>query len=211
MLGTLTAFFVEIPLDDSHAELFREAARYVPPAASVLDAGCGLGLLLDVLPGDVAPYLGLDGSAALIEACRRRHRGRAGAKFQRADLMTADLGTERYDAVALLNTLDAPDFDAVELLRKSRSALRSGGLLLVASPSSPARFAKIQAQALCRLEDETARTALLEENRRRLVGDGSVWSLEGMLALLGHLGFGRVRGATNGLYAGAAYLVAVGR
>ena len=118
----LTSTFSETPVADCpHAELLQEAARHVPFGAAVLDAGCGLGLFLDHLPADVKPYLGLDVHDAMIDACRRRYGGRAGAAFEKADLATADLGVGRYDVVAFLNTLGEPG--------RFRQQLRVGGFL----------------------------------------------------------------------------------
>ncbi len=221
MIGSVIALvlFAEIPVEDSpHAELLREAARLVPAGAAVLDAGCGLGLLLDQLPPDGAPYLGIDLHEAMIEACRRRHGGRAGAAFERADLATADLGVARFDVIAFLHTLDAPGLDAVGLLRRAHAALRPRGRVLVAGPSSPARFARIEDGVLARrgkdrrfAGGEAALAALREANRRLLAEPRGDWSVEGKVALLAHLGYGRLHGVTNRLYGGAAYLVAAGR
>jgi hypothetical protein len=153
----------------------------------------------------------------MIDACRRRYRGRAGAEFEMADLATADLGVGRYDVVAFLNTLEEPGLDAIGLLRRTRAALKPGGRVLVAGPSSPARFAKIEAGVIARRQEdrsfsggEVALAALLDANRRRLSQDRGDWSLEGKVALLAHLGYGRLHGATNRLYGGSAYLIAAG-
>ncbi|HEX7899064.1 MAG TPA: class I SAM-dependent methyltransferase [Planctomycetota bacterium] len=200
-----------------HAELLEEAARHVPYGAAVLDAGCGLGQFLDHLPADVEPYLGLDVRDEMIDACRRRFPGRPGAAFEKADLATADLGVGRFDVVAFLNTLEEPGLDEVGLLRQARAALRPGGRVLLAGASSPARFARIEEVVIARRRDdrrfagaEAALGALLEANRRRLDQPRSDWSVEGKVALLAHLGYGRIHGVTNRLYGGAAYLVAAG-
>jgi SAM-dependent methyltransferase len=211
----LAAHFLETPVEvpDAHAELLEAAARLVPPGAAVLDAGCGLGLLLDHLPP--ATYLGIDGRPSLIDVCRRWHAARAGAAFERADLATAALGVAAFDVIAIL---DAAGLDTVGLLRRARGALRPGGRVLVAGPSSPERFALIEDGLLARrrthwrfADSEAALAALQESNRLRLTDPIGGWSAEGMAALLAHLGYGDLHYATNRLYDGAAYLVAAGR
>ena len=58
------------------------------PRGLWLEAGCGTGILLDVLEARLAPepvaYFGCDTSAAAVELARLRHPGRAG-RFSHAD------------------------------------------------------------------------------------------------------------------------------
>jgi SAM-dependent methyltransferase len=59
-------------------------ARTIGPADSVLDAGCGWGRLLDLLPDDWGGlYLGIDLSPDMIDLAHATHPGRA---FLAADL-----------------------------------------------------------------------------------------------------------------------------
>ena len=114
--------------------------------------------------------------------------------------------------------LNLPGVDPAALLRKARAALRPGGRLVVAGPASAESFAKIEDRILAQLKEDgkvdgydAEIRGLREANRRLLTGHGHYWSVEGMVALLGHHGYGRIRAASNGLYYGASYLVVAGK
>jgi len=68
-------------IEAKHREIL---AATIHPAASVLDAGCGWGRLLTLMPNNwFGDYLGLDLSPSFIEQARRFHRHR---HFYVADL-----------------------------------------------------------------------------------------------------------------------------
>jgi SAM-dependent methyltransferase len=215
--------FEEYPMDflrhvHAHAAMLEEASLHVPRGAEILDIGCGIGLLTEHLHQDGLRYTGIDLSPDFIAVCRRRYGGREGFAFEVADAGAADLGSGRYDAVTLLNTLNLPGLDAVALLSRVHAALKPGGRLVVSGPSSPASFSRIEEQVLAQLKEDgrfegygEAIQALREANRRLLTERGNYWSVEGMVELLKHLGYGRIHAATNGLYYGASYLVVAGR
>jgi SAM-dependent methyltransferase len=91
------AIFRDYPMDflrrvRAHADMLEEAATHVFPKASVLDLGCGIGLLTEHLPDGVA-YQGLD----LSDDVRRRlprpvRQRRSGFSFGVADVNTVELG-----------------------------------------------------------------------------------------------------------------------
>jgi SAM-dependent methyltransferase len=215
--------FKEYPMDflrhvHVHAAMLEEAAHYVRRGAAVLDIGCGIGLLTEHLLREGIRYTGVDVSPDFIAVCRGRYGDRPGFDFQVADAAVADLGTGRYDVVTILNTLNLPGVDPLALLRGAHAALREGGRLVVAGPTSPESFAKIEAQILSQLKEdgrfdghEEEVRALREANRRLCTQQGNYWSVEGMVALLKHLGYGRIHAAANGLYYGASYLVVAGK
>lgn len=202
----------------AHASMLEEAARHVAAGAEVLDLGCGNGLLTEHLRQPGVRYRGVDVSAELIAACRRRYGSRAGFTFAVADAARADLGAESCDVVTLLNTLHLPTVDPVALLRRAHAALRPRGRLVVAGPCAPDSFERVEARILARLKEdgrydghEEEIRALREANRRLLTPQGHYWSVEGMAALLQHLGYGRLHAASNDLYYGASYIVVAGR
>lgn len=219
LADTNARVFREYPMDflrhvRVHAEMLEEASRYVGNGERVLDVGCGIGLFAEHLHQPGVAYTGLDVSEEFVEAGRRRFAGRPGFRFERADAARAELGEERFDAVALLNTLNLPGLDAVGLLGKARAALRPSGRVIVAGPASRESFVRVEERILAQLKQDgkldgyaSEIEGLRDANRRLLTGLGNYWSVEGMAALLRHLGYGRILAASNGLYYGASYLV----
>jgi len=100
--------------------------------ARVLDLGCGVGALLNVLPHDVH-YLGIDQDAAYIERARRWYPDR---DFRCADVTTVDLSDQPpFDAVvvsALLHHLD--DAGIAALCRLVRRVTRPRARLVAIDP-----------------------------------------------------------------------------
>ena len=212
------AIFRDYPMDflrrvRAHAEMLEEAAKHVSPKASVLDLGCGIGLLTEHLPDGVA-YQGLDISNEFVAVCRDRYGKRSGFSFGVADANTVELGQEAYDVVALLNTVNLAGVNAVAALRKAHDALRRGGRVVVSGPTSRESFRRAEPSMLAQLEadghlagNERHVRALREANDRILTGQGNYWSAEGMAALLSHLGFTSIVKVQKELYYGCAYLV----
>lgn len=222
MAETNSRIFREYPTDflrhvRVHSEMLERAARQVPEGGSVLDLGCGIGLLTEHLPTPTIRYVGLDVSPEFVDAASRRYGSRSGVAFRVADLTKGDL-VEQGDVVALLNVLHLPGLGAVELLRKACRALRPGGRIIVSGPTSSRSWGAIESRVLRQLQDdgklkgnETQFQALVEANRRHHVEEGYYCSLEGMVALLKHLGFSRILEARNDLYHGASYFVVAGK
>lgn len=137
----------------------------VPPGATILDLGCGQGLLAALLasasarhalgdwPAGWAPaplgwrLRGIDLTARDIE--RARHAGGANAEFVAGDVRAADFGPA--DVVVILDVLHYIDPPAqLDVLRRVRAALAGGGTLLmrVADASAGFRFRVTQAMDL---------------------------------------------------------------
>ena len=127
----------------------------LPPAARVVDLGCGQGVLAALLAAcgeDAAGWpaawppapvprslLGIDLAAREVE--RARDAGGPGMRFERDDIRTAAFGTA--DAIVILDVLHYLDREAQDrVLDRAREALAPGGLiaLRVADPSASLRF-----------------------------------------------------------------------
>lgn len=98
----------------SKARLIREFIR-INPNQSLLDIGCGTGLLLEQLPESIN-YVGIDQSFDYIRDARARHGNRGTFIQQRIDEINPD-HLERFDrvvALGLLHHLD--DHEVVPVL-----------------------------------------------------------------------------------------------
>src|SRR6185503_2363527 len=152
------AIFRDYPMDflrrvRAHADMLEEASRHIFPKASVLDLGCGIGLLTEHLPDGVA-YRGLDLSESFVDICRERYAGRAGFSFGAADINTVDLAGTPVDVVTLLNTVNLPGVNAVAALRKAHGALRKGGRIVVSGPTSRESFRRAEPSMIAQLEQD---------------------------------------------------------
>ncbi len=103
---------------------FPPGAERTPPR--ILDVGCGTGLLRSRLDGVVGDYVGVDLSAAAVEAAERRRLPRS--RFLVGDVASLDLGG--FDVIVLNEMLyyveDVPGF-----LRRLGDLLEPSGLLLL--------------------------------------------------------------------------------
>lgn len=102
----------------------------VPPTWTVADLGCGTGAIAAELAGRVARVIGVDASAAMLRAARRRTADQGNVELHEADLARLPLEAGRCDAalmVLVLAYLDAP----LPALREAARILAPGGRLVV--------------------------------------------------------------------------------
>ena len=128
----------------SQQRRFRVLAEAIDdPAFSVLDVGCGMGHLTDVLDasGHTGPYLGVDALAAMIEAARARRPDR---RFERRTGGTEPLPPA--DVVVGSGLFTFADRAAVEatvtaMFGAARIAIAVNVLSLWGGDPSPGEFA----------------------------------------------------------------------
>jgi ArsR family transcriptional regulator len=102
----------------------------VPSDWTVADLGCGTGQLVAELAPYVRRVIGIDNSAAMLKAAKRRVNGTRNVELQKGDLEVLPLGDASCDAALLVLALTyVPDVQAV--LRESARVLKSGGRLVV--------------------------------------------------------------------------------
>lgn len=83
-------------LQNAHKKILADLLK-PRPAWKILDAGCGLGLFLDILPGGVdITYTGVDFVADFITAAAQRYPTR---RFIKADLKSLQFGNNEFDLV----------------------------------------------------------------------------------------------------------------
>ncbi|MDD5629330.1 MAG: glycosyltransferase, partial [Elusimicrobia bacterium] len=97
----------------------------IPPRSSVIDLGCGTGLLLSQL--DPAPGCGVDFSAGMIAEARKRLGGRVQLHCQPLEQFS---GPERYDYALISNTLEYIN-DIDSLLVQAHDLLNEGGRVVI--------------------------------------------------------------------------------
>lgn len=175
--------------------LLDRAERALLGAGSVLQlGGCG-GHLAMRLAGGADRYRVVESrpEAAAVLAERLGEQG---------EVLEAGLASAagEHDALVILGALGRADEDPVELLRAARRALRRGGRLLLGC-ARPGAFGD-GSRAGCDAEASRELAGLW-----RPASAGQTWSLEGMLALLDHLGFRDARPLDDRALGGEAYLL----
>jgi ArsR family transcriptional regulator len=101
----------------------------LPPGWAVADLGCGTGALAAALAPHVRRVVGVDQSAAMLRAARRRSRGIGNVELRRGALESLPLDDEAFDAalmVLVLTYLPEP----MAALREAARVLRPGGRLV---------------------------------------------------------------------------------
>ncbi|HVS04420.1 MAG TPA: class I SAM-dependent methyltransferase [Thermoanaerobaculia bacterium] len=120
----------------SEEEIRGRLADYLPRLAGkgpVLDLGCGRGEALALLAGAGVESRGVDASAEMVAACRRR-----GLDAEQGDLLAALAATpaESLGAVVSFHVVEHLPPAAIDrLLRLAWGALRPGGVLLLETPN----------------------------------------------------------------------------
>ena len=109
----------------------------VPPAWTVADLGCGTGALTAQLAPRVARVLGVDRSAAMLQAARRRTAGLSNVELHEAELAALPLPSRRCDAALLVLVLAYLE-DPGAALREARRVLKPGGRLVVVDAAAHA-------------------------------------------------------------------------
>jgi ubiquinone/menaquinone biosynthesis C-methylase UbiE len=101
---------------------------------SLADIGCGTGILVCEAAGLGAQALGIDVSAAMLEAARARaaRLGRSRARFLRAGFLSFEVPEASFDLITTKNALHhLPDFWKAMAMTRLYAALKPGGRLYI--------------------------------------------------------------------------------
>ncbi len=118
--------------DELFGERFHLAALpgFADPAWTVGDLGCGTGQMTAALAPFVDRVIAVDGSAAMLQAARKRLQGFANVELRRGELEALPLDDARIDAATLtlvLHHLPEPE----HALREVARVLKPGGRLIL--------------------------------------------------------------------------------
>lgn len=110
---------------------YEEIARALPCRGSILDAGCGHGLLALALAiqSPARRIMATDHDGSRIAAAARAAQGLGNVKFLEADYRKVPPGP--FDGMVYMDDLHyLPHTEQESLLRRSRKSLKSGGVLV---------------------------------------------------------------------------------
>ena len=122
----------------AHRQIYGQFLPYLKPSQTVLDAGCGEGLLSCLAASGSAKVVGVDISAPNIDAARRIAEGwGVQAKFLQGDLERLPFGDNSFDVVLCSHVLEhLPELSAG--LREIYRVTRDGALIAMPTCLSPA-------------------------------------------------------------------------
>ncbi|MBI4322970.1 MAG: class I SAM-dependent methyltransferase [Candidatus Omnitrophica bacterium] len=120
---------------------FAEVMAYVPPTGTIVDVGCGYGILLHLLSNAASngarQHVGVDHSVAKVEIARRT--AKPGITFSHDGLEA--LPSEQYDAASIVDVLYTIDRrNWREVLAHCHRILKPGGRLIVKEVSDRPRW-----------------------------------------------------------------------
>ena len=124
-------------LDAMRSSVFQVASRLVQPNTHVVDLGCALGAsmapLIDRFGGHNR-YVGIEASAPMVDACRRRLRPFIDAglvEIRNADLRTAYPDVQASVTLAVLTLMFVPVDDRLRTLTTACRHTTPGGALIL--------------------------------------------------------------------------------
>jgi SAM-dependent methyltransferase len=197
-----------------HIQMLQEASKYIKDGQTVLDIGCGSGLLTNIICNKNIDYKGLDISNEFIELCNLRFSWFKTFSFEVQDIHDYPIKPNHYDVVSIMNTLYLPGMKPVDILRNIFDGLKPGGKIIVSGPSSINSLRVAQEKVFNQLredgftEQENEIFNILRYATENLMTKhANYYSAEGMAELLLHIGFTNIHEVNNTIYYNNGYLV----
>ena len=110
--------------------------RQIKDCSSVLDVGCGNGLLLNYLNTKNLSLTGIDTSDSCIEYCTKSYLS-DNIQFFQSDFLTFNTVC-KYDAIIFSASIH--HMDMVSAINKAKSLLQKGGKLIIVGLAKPSGF-----------------------------------------------------------------------
>jgi ubiquinone/menaquinone biosynthesis C-methylase UbiE len=127
--------FSHMALVGRRAGLKQLVRRHLPGAGHrVLDAGCGIGDLADLVDGE---YVGVDASASYIEYARRHHGGRGQRTFVVGDITNLPFPDRHFETSMIVNCLHHLSDHAVTAAVSEIRRVTRGAIIIVDADATP--------------------------------------------------------------------------
>lgn len=198
---------------EPYRELVRLCVLHMDPASSVLDMGCGTGMVVGALRREGRSIQGVDLEAQMLAEAISSNPD---ARFVRCDASRLPMRDDEFDGVVsnnVLYTVGAPD----AYLSEARRVLRHGGRLTVSGPrpgySPHVLIDHIHAEFASKgiLRDLSATLEHFIECNAQLMSNHmpNLYEPADLVELLSRHGFSRVIESRDDLYCGQCYFVCV--
>ena len=122
-------------LEQNHHRMVENTKKFLRQSDRVLDFGCATGNVAFEIVNNVKEVHGIDISAKMIEAARRKAAGQSTGKldFQQSTLFDAGLMKESFDVILVFNILHFME-DIPMTMQRIHELLKPGGLFISKTP-----------------------------------------------------------------------------
>ena len=122
-------------VDEDLTKAVERVGKYLAADDSVLDYGCGTGVVTFKIAADVKEVRGIDASAGMIDLAKAKASecDIANVRFEQKTIFDEGLERESYDVILAFNIMHLLE-DARAALQRASELLKPGGLLISEMP-----------------------------------------------------------------------------